>query len=76
MKFARNLLFIGLVSISSLLFAQNQQPSGEWAAVEKALGRSGQAQPARACPKTVSSSFQKRAAMPCDIWPRWISTLI
>ena len=45
MKFARNLLFIALVSLSSLLLAQNQQPSGDWAAVEKALGRSGQAQP-------------------------------
>ena len=45
MKIARNFLLIGLVSLSSLLLAQNPQPTGDWAAVEKALGRSGQAQP-------------------------------
>src|SRR5947209_7622761 len=46
MKFGRNFFFITLVSISCLLMAQNQpQSSGDWGAVEKALGRSGQAQP-------------------------------
>ena len=45
MKFTRNVLFVALFSLSSILMARNQpQPSPDWAAVEKALGRSGQPQ--------------------------------